>query len=577
MGQSEATHQPNLFHVVRLLGRFIQLEHRILALVVSYALVIGLFSLVVPLTVQELVNTFSFAIQPVMIATLAMIMVVVLTVVGAFKALQYYAVDVLQRRLFVRTAFAMAQKLPKLRFQGFRPHLSNCFMETAFMQRALAVLLVDLIHVVVGGVIGMMMLVFYHPYFILFDMVLLLGSGVIFFVLSRGGLRTTIGMSHAKYDMLHWIQEISQNLLHIKATDSRALLMEKTDELAKKYMESRRARFAVLLRQFIASVGGQAVAHSGALALAGWLLSIGQLTLGQLVAVEVVVGSLLINFDAVVKSMGQVYFFFTALVELDTFFSLPKDQPHPLPTSSVTLRDPQTYGIRVSCNGLGVSHNGVTAFANLDLDVAPGEKIAIYTTTTLARTSLARVLAGLEPPTSGIVSYNDVELRHLDLNVVNHCRGFMIDSHLSLLDGTIADNIVWRRSYVSYEDVRWALELTQLQSEIAALPLGINSDIKALGEIPAPSHVLRILLARAILGRPQLLVFDGMIHDMHPNVRDVILERLCAKDQSWAVIFVSNDPDLTPYVNRRIVLENSGISAPLLPSTKNPDDSPSLQ
>ncbi|MDH4152548.1 MAG: ABC transporter ATP-binding protein/permease [Nitrospira sp.] len=564
MEQSPSTHQPNVFQVLRLLGRFIQLERRILVLVVSYALMIGLFSLVVPLTVQELVNTFSFAIQPVMIATLAMIMVVALTVVGAFKALQYYAVEVLQRRLFVRTAFAMAQKLPHLRFQGFRPRVSNCFMETSFMQRALAVLLVDLIHVIVGGIIGMMMLVFYHPYFILFNLVLLLGSTVIFFVLSRGGLRTTIDMSHAKYDMLHWIQEISQNLLHIKATDSRALLIEKTDELARKYLACRRARFGILLRQFLASVGGQALAHSGALGLAGWLLSNDQLTLGQLVAVEVVVGSLLINFDAVVKSMGKVYFFFTALVELDAFFSLPKDQLHFPPTSSVTLPDPKTHGIRMTCRGLSLIHNGATAFHNLDLDVAPGEKIAIYATTTMTRMSLARVLAGLELPTGGVISYNEIELRHLDLNIVNHCRGFMMDSHLSLIDGTIADNIVWRRSYISYEDVRWALWLTQLQEEVAALPLGLNSDISVLGEIPAPTHVLRILLARAILGRPQLLIFDGMIHDMQPTLRDIILRRVCSKDQPWTVIFVSNDPNLTPYVERRITLDDSDEPMPLL-------------
>ena len=565
MAQPSGEQHPNLFKVLGHLGLFFRLERRILTLVVTYALVIGLFSLIVPLTVQELVNTFSFAIQPVMIATLAIIMVVVLMVVGAFKALQYYAVEVLQRRLFVRTAFAMAQKLPNLRFQGFSPRVANCFMETAFMQRALAVLLVDLIHVLVGGMIGMTILVFYHPYFMLFNILLLLGSALIFFVLSRGGLRTTIEMSHAKYDMLHWIQQISQNLLHIKATDSRALLMEKTDQLAKKYMECRRARFAVLLRQFLASVGGQALAHSGALALAGWLLSSGQLTLGQLVAVEVVVGSLLINFDAVVKSVGQVYFFFTALVELDAFFSLPKDQLHPPPTSSVTLPDPKTHGIRVTCKGLGLIHNGASVVGNLDLDVAPGEKIAIYTTTTTTRMSLARVLAGLELPTSGVISYNEVELWHLDLSVVNQCRGFMIDSHLSLIDGTIADNIVWRRSYISYEDVRWALWLTNLQEEVATLPQGINSNVSALGEIPAPTHVLRILLARAIVTRPQLLIFDGMIHDMQPTLRDSILRRLCSKDQSWTVIFVSNDPDLTPYVDRRIALDDSDKPMLLLP------------
>ncbi|OQW30553.1 MAG: hypothetical protein A4E19_09600 [Nitrospira sp. SG-bin1] len=560
-----ATH-PNLFQVLKHLGMFFRLERRILVLVVSYALVIGLFSLIVPLTVQELVNTFSFAIQPVMIATLAIIMVVVLAVVGAFRALQYYAVEVLQRRLFVRTAFAMAQKLPMVSLQGFRPRVSNYFMETAFMQRALSVLLVDLIHVLVGGMIGMTILVFYHPYFALFDIMLLLGSGFIFFVLSRGGLRTTIEMSHAKYDVLHWIQDISRNLLHIKATDSRALLMEKTDDLAKKYMECRRARFAVLLRQFIASVGGQALAHSGALALAGWLLSSDQLTLGQLVAVEVVVGSLLVNFDAVVKSMGQVYFFFTALEELNAFFALPKDQLHLPPTASVTLPDPKIHGIRVTCQGLGMVKDSLSLFDNLDLDVVAGEKVAIYTKTTMARMSLAKVLAGLEVPTYGLVFYNDVDLRHLDLRVINRCRGFMIDSQLSLIDGTIADNIVWRRSYVSYDDVRWALGLTQLQEEVRTLPQGINSHISALGEILAPTHVLRILLARAILGRPQLLVFDGMIHDMQPALRDSILQRICSKDEPWTVIFVSNDPKLTSYVDRRITLDDFARQVPMLPS-----------
>lgn len=566
MGPSPGTHQPNLFQVSRHLGRFFRTERRILVLVVSYSLVIGLFSLIVPLTVQELVNTFSFAIQPVMIATLAIIMVVVLAFVGLFKALQHYAVEVLQRRLFVRTAFAMAQKLPHIRLQGFKPQVSNFFMETSFMQRALSVLLVDLVHVIVGGLVGMTILVFYHPYFILFDLVLLLGFTLIVFVLSRGGLRTTIAMSHAKYDVLHWMQEISQNLLHIKATDSRELLIEKTDQLTAKYVECRRARFAVLLRQFMASVGGQAFAHSGALALAGWLLSIDQLTLGQLVAVEVVVGSLLINFDAVVKSIGHVYFFFTSLEELEAFFAIPKEQRHLPPTSTVPLLDPATHGIRVTGVGLSVVRDGAPLFADVDLEVASGERVAIYAKTIAARMSLARVLAGLESPSSGVVTYNDVDLRHLDLNRINQHRGFMIDSQLSLMDGTIADNIVWRRSSVSYDDVRWALWLTQLQEEIATLPQGINSDISALGEIPAPTHILRILLARAIVGRPQLLIFDGMIHDMRPTLRDAILRRICSKELSWTVLFVSNDPHLTPYVDRRIALDDSGASVPLLPS-----------
>ena len=242
--QSQVGNQPNLFQsMLGCLGLLFRLERRILALIFSYSLAIGLFSLIVPLTVQELVNTFAFAIQPITIVTLAGVMVVGLLFVGAFRALQFYAVEVLERRVFARVALGMAQQLPHLQFLGFKPRYANYFMETVFMQRALSVLLVDLINVIVGGAVGMTILVFYHPYFLLYNALLLAGFTVVFFLMSHGGLKATIGMSHAKYETLHWLQEISYNLLHIKATDSQALLMRKTDELVHSYVETRQTRF----------------------------------------------------------------------------------------------------------------------------------------------------------------------------------------------------------------------------------------------------------------------------------------------------------------------------------------------
>lgn len=552
--QQHAGSQPNLLEsVIGYLGVLFRLERRLLALVVSYALAIGLFSLIVPLTVQELVNTFAFAIQPITIVTLASIMVAALLFVGAFRTLQYYAVEVLERRFFARVAIGMAKHLPHMQFLGFKPRYANYFIETVFMQRALSVLLVDLINVIVGGAVGMTILVFYHPYFLLYDALLLVGFCVVF-SLSHGGLKATIKMSHAKYDTLHWMQEISYNLLHFKATDSQTLLMERTDELLGNYVDARRTRFGILVRQYLGSVGWQAFAHSGLIATAGWLLSVGQLTLGQLVAAEVVVSGLLASFEEVVKRMGHIFYFLTGLTNLDFLFSLPKDQePDRL---SVPLPDPSIHGIRVTCKDLTVEHPGmVPIFQNFYLEVTPGEKIGIYASTTAEKTALARVLAGLEDPTRGVIRYNGVDLRHLDLNAINRCRGFMIDSQLSLFEGTIEDNIVLGRSYIPYGDVRWALRLTELEEDVDALPHGLKTHIRAPGKILAPTHILRILLSRAILARPQVLIFDGIMHNLQPALRETILGRLCSKDEPWSVIFVSNDPNLTPHVDRRLILK----------------------
>ena len=456
------------------LGVLFRLERRILALTFSYSIAIGLFSLIVPLTVQELVNTFAFAIQPITVATLAGVMVTGLLFVGAFRALQFYAVEVLERRVFARVALGMAQQLPHLQLLGFQPRYANYFMETVFIQRALSVLLVDLINVIVGGAVGMTILVFYHPYFLLYNALILSGFTVVVFLMSHGGLKATIDMSHAKYETLHWLQEISRNLLHFKATDSQALLLHKTDELVQAYVETRQTRFRVLIRQFLGSVGWQAVAHSGLLAMAGWLLSIGQLTLGQLVAAEVVVGGLLLSFDAVVKRMGHIYYFFTGLNELDSLFSLPKDQASA--TLFVPLPDPTMHGIRVTCKDLAVMHPGMPpTFEHFNLEVTPGEKVGVYASTTAAKTALARILAGLEVPTSGVIRYNGVDLRHLDLDAINRCRGFMLDSQLTLFEGTIEDNIVLGRSSIPYSDIQWALRFTELEEDVDALPQGIKT------------------------------------------------------------------------------------------------------
>lgn len=554
MAQDHSANQNNLFQtVVGHLGLLFRLERRVLGLIGSYSIAIGLFALIVPLTVQELVNTFAFALQPITIVTLAAVMVAALLFVGAFRALQYYAVEVLERRIFARVAIAMAQQLPHLRYHGFKPRFANYFMETILMQRAVSVLLVDLINVIVGGAVGMTILVFYHPYFLLFNAILLIGFNVVFFLMSHGGLKADMDLSHAKYDTLHWFQEIAYNLLHFKSTDSQALLIKKTDQLVDTYIGVRRTRFGVLIRQYLGSLGWQAIVHSGLIATAGWLLGIGQLTLGQFVAAEVVVSGILSSFDGVVKRMGHIYYFLTALTELNFLFSLPKDQD--TATLSIPLPDPTVHGIRVTCKDLTFAPaGGPVVFEGFNLEVTPGEKIGIYADGTIAKTALARVLGGLESPTSGVIRYNGVDLRHLNLDSVNRFRGFILDSQLSLFEGTLEENIVLGREYIPYSDVRWALRFTELEEEVDALPHGLKTHVRAAGRIFAPAQIVRILVARAILGRPQLLIFEGILHNMHPAMRETILRRLCSKEEPWSVIFVSNDPNLTPHVDRRIML-----------------------
>jgi len=557
---SPATHSEPVMRVSTqlraVLGRLavlVTLEQQLFRVLVIYALTVGLLSLIIPLTVQELVNTFAYAIQPIMILTLAGIMVLVLLVVGGFRALQYYAVEILERRVFARVALALTDFLPRVSVEGFKPKYANQFMETVLMQRALSVLLVDILNVAIGGMVGMTILLFYHPYFIVFNAALVGSFLAVVLFFSYGGLRTTLAMSHAKYETLNWIQEIANNLLHFKVTVSRPLLTVKTDTLLLAYLEAREARFRVLIRQYLASVGWQACGHSGLIAMAGWLLAEGQITLGQFVAAEVIVGSLLLNFDSMIKRMPHLFYLLTSLTELDVLFSRPKDRKprqacQPLP-------DPTIQGLRLTCVGISFAYpQAPPVFEQFDMDVAPGEAVSILAQASSGQMALARVLAGLYAPTSGAIRYNGVDLRDLDPEQLQGHLGVVFDYQPSLFDGTLEDNITMGRPAVGYQDVQWALRVVELEDEVDMMPQGLRTLVSFRGKAFTTSLVQRILVARAIVTRPWVLILEGTLQGIPVALRDRILRRLCSKEESWSVICLSTDPTFTPQAARRLTL-----------------------
>lgn len=536
------------------LSLFLRFEKKILAIIVSYALAIGVFALIVPLTVQELVNTFAYALQPIMIVTLAGVMAIVLLLMGSFRVLQARAVEILVQRLYARIALGLTQQLPRFRDVGFSPKYANYFMEAELLPRALVAMLVDIVNVGVGGTIGMSILVMYHPYFLVFNVLLVGGFATIITVLGRGGFKITMDVSRHNYATMNWIQDIATNLLHFKATASMPLLLKKTDELVHTYVAARKTRSDILTgTQYKGSVIWQALGHSGLIATAGWLLSIGQITLGQFVASEVIVGTLLLNLDTMARRMYAVYYVFTSLHELDFLFSLPKDAERG--ALVVPLPDPSVHGVRLTGRDVTFAYpNSPPTFQHFDVEVAPGEKVAVFSATSTGKTTLARVLAGLYAPTGGVVRYNGVDLRDLDMDSLNACRGLILDSQLTLFESTLEENLTMGRP-VHYDDIRWALRFVELEEDVDAMPQGLRTLVQRGSKGFTTSQTLRLLVARAIVMRPQILILDGTLHSMLPAMRETILRRLCSKEEPWSVIFVSNDPTLNTHVDRRVMLE----------------------
>ncbi|MBA3752580.1 MAG: ABC transporter ATP-binding protein [Nitrospira sp.] len=545
---------PSAWTILARLNLLIVLERRILAIITSYAVVIGLFALIVPLTVQELVNTFAFAIQPIMIVTLVATMLGALLFVGAFRILQARAVEILVQRLYTRLAVAFTEALPRFQENVFLPEHTNTFIESELLPRALVAMLVDIINVSVSGMIGMAILVMYHPYFLGYNTIVITSFIVLLSFFGRGGLRITQRVSQLHYKTFHWLQNIGINRLHFKSTDSLPLLLRKTDALVHAYVMARKTRSDILTgAQYKSAVIFQAFAHSGMIGLGGWLLSLGDITLGQFVAAEVIVGTLLLNLDTVARRMYAAIYVVTSLDELSKLFALPKeDVSSPLAAS---LPDASLHGVRLTCKDVSfTASDGLPLFEHFNLEVMPGEKVSVLSETSRSKTALTLILAGLYHPSGGVIRYNDVDLRDVSLNYVNRYRGLMLDSHPTLFDGTVEENITLQRPSIRFEDLSWAIRFVELEEDIDALPQGLEAPVLGNGANFTRSQILRVLLARMIVTRPQLLVFDGSLHNIEPGLRLTLLRRLCSKEDAWSVIFVSNDPEIVQLVERRVIL-----------------------
>src|SRR5512134_2621819 len=126
------------------LGLLIRLERKMLGIIASYAMAIGMFMLCVPIAIQELVSTFSFAIEPRMIFTLSVVVGSALTGVAAFRILQARAVETLQQRIYTRIAIAFTETLPRMQEASFLPQYANRFAEADLLTRAIVAMLADL-------------------------------------------------------------------------------------------------------------------------------------------------------------------------------------------------------------------------------------------------------------------------------------------------------------------------------------------------------------------------------------------------------------------------------------------------
>ena len=324
----------------------------------------------------------------------------------------------------------------------------------------------------------------------------------------------------------------------------------RADEVTSEYLSARRSHFVTLMRQIRGTLLVHTVVSGLFLGLGSYLVIKKQLTLGQLVASEIIVTMVLSGFAKFGKYLETYYDLVAATDKIGHLFDLPLEQKS---AERITIV-PGPMSIKIKKVNFRYSENGPNTLTGIDLDIAPGEHLGIVGGNGTGKSTLFDLIIGLRTPTSGVVELSGYDLRDVDLEEIRS--HIALVRQVEIIDGTVLDNIRLGRADITLNDVRQALAKVELLDEVSALSDGLSTDLSGSLNPLSAGQAQRLMLARAIAGNPKLLLLDEALDDMDGAVKNVVLQTLFSSEAPWTAVIVSHDPVELSSCSRIVRLKN---------------------
>lgn len=540
------------------LFNLLELDKKDVSQIFFYALFAGLVSLSLPLGIQAIVNFIQSGRISASWIVLVILVVIGVALVGILSLMQLRITENLQQKMFVRSSFEFAARLPKIKFKElydyYPPELANRFFDTLTIQKGTSKLLVDFSAAILQIVFGVILLSLYHPFFILFGILLLILLYVIFKFSYHKGTETSLKESKNKYKTAGWLQEIARNNFSFRNELNYDFALEKNNGIIKDYLSSRENHFSVIKRQFSQLIIFKIIITASLLIVGGSLVLNQQMNIGQFVAAEIIILLVINSVEKIILGLETFYDVLTAVEKIGQITDMELEE-------DIINDNKSCYtNITIETNNIAFQFPGSTfgILNDINLKINPGERIIIDGVNGSGKTTLIRVLSGLLHPTSGNFFINDDTFKKIDIKQYRARIGSIIQGETTF-EGTILENITFNDKNITTEDLKWALDSVQLTSFIKTLPKGLDTKISPEGKRLTSSNAQKILLARSIIHKPNILFYEEPTDKMDITVANEIIDFIMSEKHKWTVIVSSQNPYWLTKCTREIKMQKGTI------------------
>ena len=538
--------------------RLLALEKEDISQVYIYAFFNGIVNLSLPLGIQAIVNLIQGGQVTTSWYVLVSLVIIGVALTGFLQLLQLRIVENISQRIFSNASFEFALRIPRIKYEAFRnyygPDLANRFFDTLTIQKGLPKILIDFSLGIFQVIVGLIVLSLYHPFFIIFSVLLLIVVYLIIAATGPKGLRTSVQESTSKYKIAFWLEEIARSKLSFKLANDNKLSLSKTDENVNAYLNAREHHFGVIISQSVYLIIFKVLVAAGLLITGSILVFNEQMNIGQFVAAEIIIILIIASVEKIIKTIESIYDVLTALEKIGFVFDKPMDE-----YDGVSLKE-SNDSFAVAAENLSYRYESAaaTSLKNLSFEIPSNTSAFICGPPSSGKSTLMKIISGILDPTDGIIKYNGFPLRSLDFDKLKEEIGFCINNS-EIFQGTILDNISMRRDKATPENINRALSITGLSSYLAKMPLGFKTIIDPEGKKVPTNIQKRILLARAIATNPRLLILEDPLDHVNAEEKKTLISALTNKDNRWRVIISSVDDIWKEHIDNVIEINDGEI------------------
>lgn len=300
------------------------------------------------------------------------------------------------------------------------------------------------------------------------------------------------------------MSEMIYHIAAIKTTGTEEKTFRNWNKHFAEYLRKVKARDSIMNCLNSLSVGIQTIAPFIILWIGVMEFLEGNLTLGTLVAIFTMSGSLFHLVENLTGSISQLILLKAYLMRASDILSAKPEQDMSKQLSKINKLSGM---IELSNVTFKYSEFSEPSIQGINVSVRPGQKIAIVGPSGSGKSTLARLMIGLHQPNEGTISFDGISIQGLDLSSLRKQIG-VVSQEVPIFNKTILENVALYHESATEEEVVKACKMAGVHNEIMAMPMNYFTPVSEGGTDISGGQRQRIAIARAILKEPQILLFD---------------------------------------------------------------------